>query len=67
MKTRANIGRCRADAAVSISAFTSSTGLRSKVNCLYMEQKVQRFQVQPRVTRTSRLFASLGGRQGGKS
>jgi hypothetical protein len=34
---------------------------------LYIEQKAQRFHGHPRVTLRRRLFASLGGRKGGKS
>ena len=48
----------------STSASTSSTGRSDDFVPLYTGQKVQRFQVQLRMTRTSRLCASLGGRIG---
>ena len=53
-----------AAAIASTSARTSSTGRSDDFVPLYTGQNVQRFQVQLRITRTSRLCASLGGRMG---
>ncbi len=53
-----------AAAIASTSASTSSTGRSDDFAPLYTGQKVQRFQVQLRIARTSRLCASLGGRMG---
>jgi hypothetical protein len=48
----------------STSARTSSAGRSDDFVPLYTGQNVQRFQVQLRMVRTSRLCASLGGRMG---
>src|SRR5665647_2575956 len=53
-----------AAAIASTSASTSSSGRSDDALPLYTGQKVQRFQVQLRITRTRRLCASLGGRMG---
>jgi hypothetical protein len=50
-----------------MSSFSSSTDRFWKRIDLYMPQNLHRFHGHPRVTRKSRLYASLGGLNGGIS
>jgi hypothetical protein len=60
----ATVSRSTARRTASMSRSTWATGRRLNRSPLYRPQKVQRFQGQLRVTRTSRLSRSLGGRIG---
>ena len=60
----------RTSATAAIASTSASTSSMSRCDAfvpLYTGQNVQRFQVQLRITRTSRLCASLGGRIGPSS